>query len=153
VDAFERSALFVSGRDAWISLALGCLTALYNLALLNAVHRLPLAHAILVFYLFPFLATFILAVFGWERLSWQSLMAAAVAFAGLGLVLRLRGSADINVDGLALAFGAALGIAIVIVVSSRVFKEGDSRPLTQYGCGLRVIAGCVVRELGQAAIP
>jgi drug/metabolite transporter (DMT)-like permease len=57
------------GRDGWTSLALGCLTALYNLALLSAVHRLP-------------------------------------------------------------AFAATLGIAIVIVVSSCVFKAGDSRPLT-----------------------
>ncbi len=120
----------LSGRDGWISLALGCLTALYNLALLSAVHRLPLAHAILVFYLFPLLTAFILALFGWERLSWQSLVATALAFAGLALALPLRGGGDIKIDGLALAFAAALGIAIVIVVSSRVFKGGNSRPLT-----------------------
>lgn len=118
------------GHDGWISLALGCLTALYNLALLSAVHRLPLAHAILVFYLFPFLTAFILALFGWEKLRWQSLVTTALAFAGLALALRLRGGRDIEIEGLVLAFAAALGIAIVIVVSSRVFKTGDSRPLT-----------------------
>jgi drug/metabolite transporter (DMT)-like permease len=126
----SKVPFLLSGRNAWISLALGCLTALYNLALLSAVHRLPLAHAILIFYLFPFLTAFILALFGWERLSWQSLLSAGLAFAGLALALRLRRSVDINLDGLALAFAAALGIAIVIVVSSRVFKGGDARPLT-----------------------
>lgn len=84
----------------------------------------------LFFYLFPFLTAFILALFGWEKLRWQSLVTTALAFAGLALALRLRGGRDIEIEGLVLAFAAALGIAIVIVVSSRVFKTGNSRPLT-----------------------
>jgi len=125
----SRVPLLLSARDGTFSVVLGVLTALYSWALLSSFNRAPLALAILVFYLFPLLAALILALFGWERLSWRSAAAIVVAFAGLALALKPRG-ADIEVGGLALAFAAALGLAIVIVASSRMFKAGDARPLT-----------------------
>jgi drug/metabolite transporter (DMT)-like permease len=54
-----------------------------------------------------------------------------LAFAGLALALDVRGS-HLNIEGVALAFFAAIGLAVVVVVSSRAFGKGDARPVTLY---------------------
>jgi len=77
------------------------------------------------------MAAVIVAVFGWEKFAWKTGAAIVLALAGLALALDVRGS-NLNTGGMALAFLAALGLAIVIVVCSRVFGKGDARPLTLY---------------------
>jgi drug/metabolite transporter, DME family len=47
------------------------------------------------------------------------------------LALNVRGS-NLNAEGVALAFFAAVGLAVVVSVSSRMFGKGDARPLTLY---------------------
>lgn len=122
-------ALGLPARDGWIAAALGAITGLYNWALLSAIDAIPLALAILVFYLFPLVTTFILAAFGWEKLGWRTIAAVVLAFAGLALALDPRGG-DLAVVGVALAFAAALCLGTVIAVSSRLIRAGDSRPVT-----------------------
>jgi drug/metabolite transporter (DMT)-like permease len=65
----QRRPLRLPRRDAWIAAALGVLTAAYSWALLSAIGAIPLALAILIFYLFPLVATVILVLFGWESLG------------------------------------------------------------------------------------
>jgi drug/metabolite transporter (DMT)-like permease len=149
----SRTSLLLSARDGWIALALGVITALYTLSWLSSLHEIPLAVAVLVFYLFPLLAAVILVVCGWEKFSWQSAVAILIAFGGLALALDPRGH-DLNFEGLLLAFGGALGLALVITISSRVFRSGDARPLTLYMAGFAAIlllALCAVR--GQFVFP
>jgi EamA-like transporter family len=86
----ERISLSLSGRDAWIAILLGVLTAQYTWALLVAIHLIPLALAVLLLYLFPFLTTIILVLFGWDKVSLRATAAIAVAFAGLVLALEPR---------------------------------------------------------------
>src|SRR5262249_61659312 len=118
-------------RDGWIAVALGALTAGYTWALLSAIGAIPLALAILIFYLFPLVATMILALFGWESPGWKTIAAIVVAF--IGLVLALDPTVgNINIEGVWLGFAAAVGLGIVVAVSSRVFRAGDSRPVTLY---------------------
>jgi drug/metabolite transporter (DMT)-like permease len=121
----------LQGRDGWIAAMLGAVTAVYTWALLSAIGAIPLSLAILVFYLFPLIATIILAACGWERFGWPTVAAIVLAFAGLALALDPRG-VRFNFEGVALAAGAALGLGLVIAVSSRVFRAGDSRPVTLY---------------------
>jgi inner membrane transporter RhtA len=52
-----------------------------------------------------------------------------MAFAGLALALHPHGG-NLDPGGIALAFGAAFGLGVVIAVSSRLFGSGDSRPVT-----------------------
>jgi len=118
-------------RDGWVAAALGAVTAVYSWALLSAIGVIPLALAILVFYLFPLVATVILGVCGWEKLGWRTIAAIVLAFAGLALALDPR-SGNLDIEGVALAFVGALGLGTVIAVSSRVFRAGDSRPVTLY---------------------
>lgn len=63
--------LSLSTRDGWIAATLGAVTAVYSWALLSAIGAIPLALAVLVFYLFPLIATVILGLSGWEKLGWK----------------------------------------------------------------------------------
>ena len=124
-------SLVLSKRDAFVAASLGVLTALYSWALLRSFSSIPFALAVLIFYLFPLMAAVIVAGFGWEKFAWKTGAAIVLAFAGLALALDVRGG-NLNTEGVALAVFAAIGLAVVIVVSSRVFRTGDARPLTLY---------------------
>jgi drug/metabolite transporter (DMT)-like permease len=121
--------LGLPGRNGWIAVALGIVTAAHSWALLSSINEIPLALAILIFYLFPLIAAVVLGVCGWEKLGWRIIAAIVLAFAGLALALRPGGS-TLAIEGVALAFAGAVGLGIVIAVSSRVFRAGDSRPVT-----------------------
>jgi len=118
-------------RDALSATLLGVVTAFYTWALLRSFSSIPFALAILIFYLFPLIAAVIVAGFGWEKFVWKTGAAIVLAFAGLALALDVRGG-NLNTEGVALAGFAAIGLAVVIVVSSRVFGKGDARPVTLY---------------------
>lgn len=116
-------------RDAVGALALGIVTAVYTLALLSAIEILPVALAVLIFFLFPILTSVILALMGWERLPLTTIAAAVIAFAGLALTLGV-GRQALSVEGVIYGGIAALGLAIVSAVSGRIIRSGDSRPVT-----------------------
>jgi drug/metabolite transporter (DMT)-like permease len=124
-------SLVLPKRDAVVSALLGVATALYTWALLKSFSSIPFALAVLIFYLFPLIAAAIVAVLGWERFTWQTGAATLLALVGLALALDIR-SGNLNALGVALAFVAALGLAVVIVVSSRIIGKGDARPPTLY---------------------
>ena len=123
----ERRSVWLPKRDGWIAVALGAVTAAYSWALLSAIGAIPLALAILIFYLFPLVGSVILGLFGWEKLGLKTIAAIVVAFAGLALALDPR-VGQLDVVGMALAFLAALGLGVVVAVSSRVLRAGDSGP-------------------------
>jgi drug/metabolite transporter (DMT)-like permease len=127
----DRVPIALRARDGWIAAGLGLVTAVYTWALLSAIGAIPLALAILIFYLFPLVATVILALGGWEKLGWRTIVAIVLAFAGLALALDPRGG-RLSVEGVVLAFVAAIGLGVVIAASSRMFGSGDSRPVTMY---------------------
>jgi drug/metabolite transporter (DMT)-like permease len=124
-------SLVLPKRDAIAAALLGVVTALYSWALLRSFSSLPFALAVLIFYLFPLIAAIIVAGLGWERFAWKTGAAIVLALAGLALALNVHGG-SLDIAGMALAFLAAVGLAIVVVVSSRVFGKGDARPLTLY---------------------
>jgi drug/metabolite transporter (DMT)-like permease len=124
-------SLVLSKREAFVAASLGVVTALYTWALLRSFSSIPFALAVLILYLFPLMAAVIVAGLGWEKFAWRTGAAIVLAFAGLALALDVRGS-NLNTEGVALAFFAAIGLAVVVAVSSRVFGKGDARPLTLY---------------------
>ena len=146
-------SVWLPKREAWIAIGLGALTAGYSWALLSAIGAIPLALAILIFYLFPLVATLILVLFGWETIGWKTIVAIVLAFIGLVLALDLR-VGNINIQGVLLGLAAALGLGIVVAVSSRVFRGGDSRPVTLYMAAVSailLIALCV--QQGDFVLP
>jgi drug/metabolite transporter (DMT)-like permease len=126
-----RVSLVLPKRQAIVAILLGVVTALYNWALLRSFNSIPFALAVLIIYLYPLIAALIVAGFGWDKFAWRTGAAIAVAFIGLALALDVRGS-NLEIGGVILAFLAAVGLAVVVAVSSRVFVNGDARPVTLY---------------------
>jgi drug/metabolite transporter (DMT)-like permease len=143
-------SLVLPKRDTVIAVLLGFVTALYTWALLRSFNALPFALAVLTFYLFPLIAAILVAVLGWEKFIWRTGAAIALALIGLALALDVRGG-NLDAGGIALALLAAVGLAVVIAVSSRMFGAGDARPLTFYmaagACALLLVIGAGSGEL------
>jgi drug/metabolite transporter (DMT)-like permease len=125
------TSLALPKREGLVAVSLGVVTAFYTWALLRSFGSIPFALAVLILYLFPIMAAVIVAGLGWEKFAWRTGGAIVLAFAGLALALDVRGS-HLNIEGVALAFFAAIGLAVVVVVSSRAFGKGDARPVTLY---------------------
>src|SRR6185312_15675401 len=117
-------SLVLPRRDTLLAILLGLVTAVYTWALLRSFSALPFALAVLIFYLFPLLAAVIAAVFGWEKFNWKIGAAIVLALVGLALALGVRGG-NLDAGGIVLSLIAAVGLAVVIVVSSRLFGGGD----------------------------
>jgi drug/metabolite transporter (DMT)-like permease len=146
-------SLVLPKRDTVIAVLLGFVTALYTWALLRSFNALPFALAVLTFYLFPLIAAILVAVLGWEKFIWRTGAAIALALIGLALALDVRGG-NLDAGGIALALLAAVGLAVVIAVSSRMFGAGDARPLTFYmaagACALLLV---IAAASGELALP
>ena len=143
-------SLVLPKRDTVIAVLLGFVTALYTWALLRSFNALPFALAVLTFYLFPLIAAILVAVLGWATFIWRTGAAIALALIGVALALDVRGG-NLDAGGIALALLAAVGLAVVIAVSSRMFGAGDARPLTFYmaagACALLLVIGAGSGEL------
>lgn len=151
--AIQDRSVWLPRRDAWIAVGLGALTAVYSWALLSAIGAIPLALAIVIFYLFPLVAAIILTLFGWESLGWPTRGAIVLAFVGLALALDPRVN-SFDIEGVLLGLIAAIGLGVVIAVSGRVLRTGDSRRVTLH---MAVIAAVLLITLcilqGQFALP
>jgi len=148
-----NNPLWLSKRDGWIAVGLGAVTAVYSWALLSAIGAIPLSLAILIFYLFPLVATVIVVICGWEKISWTTVAAIAVAVVGLALALDPR-VGNHNALGITLALVASLGLGTVIAVSGRLLHGGDSRQVTFHMAGVSavlLITFCAMR--GDFALP
>lgn len=140
-------------REGLIACALGMVTAIYSWSVLAAIEVMPVSLAILIFYLFPLITSFLVVVMGWERLRMTTVFSAIVAFAGLTLALGVSANA-LNPAGIALAGIGALGLAIVSVVSSRVIRTGDSRQVALYIAATAAMTFLVVTLLrGEFLLP
>lgn len=150
---YSGVSLLLPLRDAGTAIALGVLSAVTSWSLLTAMGAIPVALAILVFYLYPLVAAAILAACGWEALGWRRAVAIVVAFGGLALALD-PGDARFNLRGVVLAFLAALSLGTVIAVSGRVFRAGEARPVTLYMAavaGVLLMTLCIVQA--EVALP
>ncbi len=119
----------MSWRRRLAAIGLGAILAVYSYGLLAAIQFIPVALAVLIFYTFPLLTSIYMWVSGRERPTWLSVGAILVAFFGLALALDVT-SGQLNLEGVALAIMAALGITVVVVLNNRLVGTDDSRPIT-----------------------
>ena len=147
------SGVSLTKRDTLIAVLLGFITALYTWALLRSFNALPFALAVLIFYLFPLIAAVIVAAFGWHKFAWRTGAAIVLALVGLALALDVRGG-NLDAGGITLALLAAVGLAVVIVVSSRVIGSGDARSATLYmAAGAGALLLIIAAASGDFALP
>ncbi len=110
-------------RAAWLAFGITAVCyCLHNPLLLIAFKFIPVSLAVLVVYIFPLLVAFMAAATGQERLRPSTLAAAAVAFAGVALVLKV-GGADYDWRGLALAAISAVALAANVVGAARLNRH------------------------------
>lgn len=124
-------ALLLGARGQWPAvprparLAFGLTTvcyAIHNPVLLIAFKFIPVSLAVLVMYVFPILVAFLAAALGQERLRGYRIVAAIVAFAGVGLVLGIR-DGDLDWRGVALAGIAAVALAGNLVGAAQLNRH------------------------------
>jgi drug/metabolite transporter (DMT)-like permease len=110
-------------RAAWLAFAITAICyCLHNPLLLIAFQFIPVSLAVLVVYVFPLLVAFMAAAAGQERLRPSTLAAAAVAFAGVALVLEVGGAAY-DWRGLALAAVSAVALAANVVGAAQLNRH------------------------------
>ena len=128
-------------RDRRIVLALGAVLAVQSITHYIAVLLLPLAHATLLLYTYPFFIAAGSHLIGQERITPAIVAALAVAFAGLVLVLDIGGEFDFSVLGIVLAVTAAASFSVVALVSQPIVRRSpDSRTVTLHLHALPVIS-------------
>ena len=112
------------------ALGLGVLMGVYSYGLLGAVEHMPVALAVLTFYLFPLFVGLVSWSMGWERMTPRLAGALVAAFVGLMLALDVGGG-SLSVAGVALALMGALIITALLLLNNRLVGGGqDSRPVS-----------------------
>ena len=140
-------SLVMTPRDRNISLALGILLAVYSYCLMEAFDRLPVALAVLTFYLYPLFIGITTYVIGQDRLSRALIIGLIAAFVGLAVALDVTGE-SLDTLGIALAATAAATFTAVAIIAAPIVKRhGDPRPLVLYShatCAVIMIATSLI---------
>lgn len=140
-------------RERYWALALGAVLAAATFMLNKAIQEIPVTIAILIFYTYPPLTSVLSWITGAERFSLRVLTTLVLAFVGLALALQVKGGA---LDGAGLAYAVASSVSwgILMYVTGRKFRGGDSRPRTLHmmlSSALLFIVVCAVT--GEVALP
>lgn len=115
-------------RIRWISISMGGLLATYSYLLISAIEHIPVALAVLTFYLYPILTSLGSWVMGQERLTLKIVACLITAFVGLGFALNLGG--EFNSLGISLATGAAIVFTILLLVNQKFVGGQESRTIS-----------------------
>jgi drug/metabolite transporter (DMT)-like permease len=126
-----ESAIALSPRAKWISLALGLLLTLNLLGVFKAIELVPVSIAILTYFVYPLLTGIIGAMTGVDRLTPIGAATAIVAFLGLALIIGAN-PADLAVVGLLAAIGGALCRTAMLLITRAALKGTDARLVTWY---------------------
>ncbi|NQU71607.1 MAG: EamA family transporter [Rhodospirillales bacterium] len=141
-------------RDRNISLALGLILGIQSYTLYEAIKLLPVALAILTFYLYPLLIALSVHFMGRERISPMLALSLAGAFVGLALALDVGGG-GLNMLGIILAATSAAAFTIVAVTTQPVIaRTGDSRPVNLHmHCSALTAFVAIDLAVGEYALP
>jgi len=125
----QRVPIRLAPRQRNAALALGVILGAYSYGLLGAIPYMPVALAVLTFYLYPLFVGLASWILGREKMTWALGGALIVAFSGLALALDLGGG-TLNPIGFAHALGGAILITVLVLLNSKMVGSGDSRPVS-----------------------
>ena len=129
-------------RQRWIAVIMGCIVATYSYGLLGAIEYIPVALAVLTFYLYPLLTCLGAWVIGQEKMTFRTSICLIVAFIGLATALDIRG--EFNAIGVSMAAGAAVLISIMLLMANRMVIGVDSRVISLHMMSSATIVYIVV---------
>jgi drug/metabolite transporter (DMT)-like permease len=133
-----RAGASLPRRQRNTALALGVVMAVSSYGLLAAMEYMPVALCVVTLYTYPLLVALSGWISGHEPFQIGFALALIAAFLGLVIALDLPGTPP-SLVGVGLALTAALGVAVLFVVSERVSDVDDSQPFT-----LHMLSSCMV---------
>ncbi len=142
------------GRRIWVHALRGILISCATLMFFASLAKLPLADAISIFFVEPFILTLLSAVVLGEKVGWRRLTAVFVGFCGAMIIIR----PSYQVFGLTalLPMGAALVFATYIILSRLLVTEGSAVAMQFYagvfGCATMSLALWLGSETGIAVL-
>lgn len=125
----QRVPIALPSRQRNMALALGVILGAYSYGLLGAIPYMPVALAVLTFYLYPLFVGLASWALGREKMTMALGGALVVAFAGLALALDI-GAGTLSPIGLAHALGGAILITVLVLFNAKMVGSGDSRPVS-----------------------
>lgn len=136
-------------KRLWLNLARGCLLGGASLCFFTAVKFLPLAEAIAIFFVEPFILTMLSAVILGERVAWGVWMAIGAGFFGAIIVIDPSFS---HYGPVALLPLAAATLFASYLVMNRALGVSDSPIIMQYAAGVggSVFLGAILAVNGVA---
>ena len=120
-----------SARVRWISLAIGLLFAGLIFCLFKAIEFNDVPTAVLTYFVYPLLTGLVATATGLERLRWQGVACALIAFLGLALMIGAH-PAGLALVGVAYAIGAAWCRTGVLIATRAFLLGADARLTTWY---------------------
>ena len=118
-------------RQRWIALGVGVLFSGIVFGIFKAIEAMPVPVAILSYFIYPLMTGIVASLLGMERLGWQGLTAAIVAFLGLTLTLGAQ-PGGVALAGVGFAVGAALCRVAVLLITRAHLHHADSGLTTWY---------------------
>lgn len=120
-------------KHLWTNLLRGVLLAIASLMFFTAVAYMPIADAIAIFFVEPFILTAASAVFLGEKVGWRRWLAIAVGFAGALLII--QPSFEVFGAVALLPLGTATVFAAYLILN-KVASHDDSPLVMQYVAGI-----------------
>jgi probable blue pigment (indigoidine) exporter len=127
-----------SARVRWISIAIGLLFAGLIFCLFKAIEFNDVPTAVLTYFVYPLLTGLIASATGLERLRWQGVACALVAFLGLAIMIGAH-PAGLALVGIAYAIGAACCRTSVLIATRAFLVDADARLTTWYSVAAQVV--------------
>jgi len=112
-------------RQRFAACGLGVAFFLTSYGYMGAIQYIPVSVAVLVLYTYPILVGLISSLAERTALTPLRLSALILAFVGLALALNVEASSLPDWRGVALAFIASLGMAVMVVGSSRTMRGAE----------------------------
>jgi probable blue pigment (indigoidine) exporter len=125
-------------RVRWISIAIGLLFAGLIFCLFKAIEFNDVPTAVLTYFVYPLLTGLVASATGLERLHWQGVACALVAFLGLGIMIGAH-PAGLSLIGVAYAIGAACCRTGVLIATRAFLVGADARLTTWYSVAAQVV--------------
>lgn len=135
------------------ALLFGVLLVIQTFGLYTAVAEMAPPLALLTFCTYPMLIALTQAAIGQESLSLRKLTALLLAFGGLVLTLN-TGTLEPTFVGVVAATVGSITFTVMLVLTPRLFPQGDSRPRTAHMSGsasVVLILACLLT--GDVALP
>jgi probable blue pigment (indigoidine) exporter len=141
-----------NARVRWISIAIGLLFAVLIFCLFKAIEFNDVPTAVLTYFIYPLLTGLIASATGLERLRWQGVACALVAFLGLAIMIGAH-PAGLALVGIAYAIGAACCRTGVLIATRAFLVGADARLTTWYSVAAQVVVFVVISLATQTWIP